>query len=117
MSGRERRHCRDQLMAEFPSDDRADLGNLLDGTGAIQPGHQQIAQRGWYCYLAGVAGVLVAVACILEPAGFQDRLREFLEEERHSVGLGQDLPEQVIGQRLAAGQALNHRGALRARQL
>ena len=48
--------------------------------------------------------VVVAIARVLQLAGFENGLGQLLHEQRHPVGLGQDLLEQVGGQRFAPGQ-------------
>ena len=62
-------------------------------------------------------GIFVAIACILELHGFEDGLGQLLHEQRHAVGLAEDLFEEVRGQSLAAGKARHHGAALRPREL
>ena len=56
----------------------------------------------------------VAVAFLRQQPGLQDRLGQFLDEQRHAIGPGQDLREHFCGQRLAARELLDHGCALPA---
>jgi len=48
------------------------------------------------------AGQRVAVVRIDHDVGFDRRLGQFLDEQRHAVGFGDDLIPERIGQRLVA---------------
>ena len=50
----------------------------------------------------------VAVRLFGQETGFQHGLGEFLDEQRHPVGLGDDLVEHFVGQGFAAGDARHH---------
>ena len=107
----------DQFIAELAPDRRADLRDLLDRRETIEPRHQRIAQGERYRERARSRGIFVAVARIPEIGGFQDRLGQLLDKQRHAVGLEQDLFQQIRGQRLAVGEPGYHRSALRPREL
>ena len=85
----------DQLVGELAPDRRTDLRDLLDRRKAIEPGHQQVAEGRRDRQAAGMPGIFPAVDCLNEVAGFEDRPGQFLDEERHAVGLAEDLVDEV----------------------
>ena len=108
---------RDQLVAELAPDDRADLRDLLDRCHAFQPRRQRVAQRLRDRHAGGGARVDVAIAFDLQVPRLDDHLREFLHEERHAIGPGDDLRGELRRQRFAAGELRQKRAALLRCQL
>ena len=100
------RHGADQLERERPADARGELGDLLHRGQPVQARHQRVLERGRNGERRQGPRQLVAVAEVPEEAGLEHELGELLGEERHPVGLGDDLIEHLLGQRLAPG----HRG-------
>ena len=78
-------------MGELAADRGADLRHLLDGGEAVEARHQRIVQRRRDRERRQGAGELIAVAGVREQAGFEHRLGQLLDEQRHAVGLGYDL--------------------------
>ena len=107
----------DQLVGELAPDRGADLRDLLHRRKAIEPRHQRVAQGQRDRQGAGTPGIFPAIAGRDEVAGFEDRLGQLLDEQRHAVGLAEDLFEQVRRQGLAAGQPRDHGRGLRPGQL
>ena len=112
-----RRHRRNQLVAKFSSDRRADLGDLFDGGESIQARHQRISQGGRDRHASGRTSVVVMIADCFEFTGFQNRFSQLFHIQRHAVGLVQDLVEQPGGQFSALGELVHNRTALSAREL
>ena len=115
--GRVRRQRLDQFVAELAADRGADLGDLLDRRVAVEPRHQRVAQRRGDGHAARRADVVEALADEPQLARLEDRASQLLDVQRHAVGLREDALEQVVRQRLAAGEPRHQRAALRARQL
>ncbi len=107
----------DQLPAELAPDRGPDLRDLLHRRKAIEPCHQRVAQGERDRQGAGAPGIFPAIAGVSKVAGFEDRPGQFLDEQRHAVGLAEDLLEEVRRQRLAARKPRHHRRALRPGQL
>jgi hypothetical protein len=107
----------DQLIAELAPERGADLSDLLDRREAIEPRHQRVAQRRRDRQGACAPDIFPSIAGIPEVSGFQDRLGQLLDEQRHAVGLAEDLFQQIRGQSLAAGQPRYHGAALRPGEL
>ena len=94
-------------MGELAADHGGDLGHLLDRREAVEAGHQRVVQGRRDRERRQRAGQLVAVAGVGEQAGFEHRLGQLLDEQRHAVGARHDLLEDLGRQRLAAGDALD----------
>ena len=107
----------EQVPAELAPDRCADLRDLLDRGEAIEPRHQRVAQGQRDRQGAGAPGIFPAIAGIPEVCRFEDRLGQLLDEQRHAVGLAEDLLEQVRGQRLATGESRYNGAALRPGEL
>jgi hypothetical protein len=107
----------DLLVGKLAPDRRTDLRDLLDRRETIEPRHQRVAQRERDRQRACAPSVFPAIANIPEVRGFQDRLGQLLDEQRHTVGLAEDLFYQVGGQGLAASQPRHHHRGLRPGQL
>ena len=94
---------RQQFVREVPADDRCGLSDFLDRREAVEPGHERIVksrgdrqrrQRPAQCQAPGP---------LLEDAHFEHGLGQLLDEQRHAVGLGQDLVQHVVRQHAVAG--------------
>ena len=93
----------EQLVGELAADGGADLGHLLAGA---RRSSRAISES---CSVAGMANggsgpQRVAVARVPEQAGLEHRLGQLLDEQRHAVGLGDDLIST------SAGSGLPRRG-------
>jgi hypothetical protein len=95
----------------------ANLRDFLDRRKAIEPRHQRVTQGERDRQGACPSGILPTVAGIPEVGGFEDRLGQLLDEQRHAVGLAEDLFQQIRGQRLAAAEPRDQRTALRPGEL
>ncbi len=104
----ELRHRHQQLLAETPPDGRRELGDLLDRRQPVEARHERVLQRCRYRQRRQRAVEGVAIAGIVEQSGLEHGLGQLLDEKRHAVGLLNDLIEQLVGQRLAAGDLENH---------
>ena len=69
-----------QIMAELPPDDRADLRHFAEGPQPVEASHQQVAQRGWNGKRLEGPGELVVVLRIGEQPKLQSCLGQFLDE-------------------------------------
>ena len=107
----------DQFIAEFTSDGRADLRDLLDRREPIQPRHQQVAQGCRNGDVAGGADIVVTIAGVRKFARLENRLGELFQIQGYAVGLGQDALQQIVGERPPAGESGHDFAALRAREL
>jgi hypothetical protein len=105
-----------QAAAELPSYARADLRHLLHALQPIQPCHKGVPeavrdrQRGQWSVED------IAAALHRKQARLQDGFGELLHEERHPVGLGDDLRDDLPWQLLSARHAHSHRLRLRGIQ-
>ena len=91
-----------QRIGEFAADDGADLRHGLGKQRTVEARRKRIAQ-GHGHQGRRTAGDL----------GFQDRLGELLHEQRHAVGLVEDVPDHRRRQAALRIQPLDHRLALR----
>jgi hypothetical protein len=115
-------HGGQQIVRELTPNCGTDLGHLLDPGEAVEARHERILQGRRDGERRQRAGKRVMVAGIGEQARFQDGLGQLLDEQRDAVCLGEDLVEDLMGQRLAAGHRLDQRlpvaaGQARQRQL
>ena len=93
-----------QRIGELASDRRADLRHLAAPTPsrssrAISESCKRRRDREW----RQRAVEHVAIPFLAQQAALQDALGQFLDKQRHAVGALDDLADDVIGQRLAAG--------------
>ena len=105
------RYGRQQLVGEFPADSRSDLRHFLHGDEPVEPRHQRVVQSRRDPQAVHGPGELVAGARVHDQWRLHHRLRELLDEQRDAVALVHDLPDQRLGQGLAA-HAAHHHGAL-----
>jgi hypothetical protein len=86
-----------QLVGEFAADRGADLGDLLDRRQPVETRGQRILQ----CRRNGERRQRPVDAPALrsgdEQAALEHRLGQFLDKERHAVGLGDDLRRHLGG--------------------
>ncbi len=104
-----RRDRLQQPIGEFPSDRRPDLRDLLDRSETIQAGHQRVLQRRGNRQWGKRAVEDIGLVLLVQQAGLQHVLGQFLDEQRHAVGLANDLFQDLRRERLAAGDAIDHR--------
>ena len=93
----------EQRKSELPADDGGDLRDLARLAEAVQACHQRILER---CRHRGA--VLAR--------GFQHAFRQFLREQRHAVGLGDDRGNDFRRQAVRGGNAGDQRRAFGAAQ-
>ena len=82
----------------------------------VETRHQRILQGLRDVQLCQRAREHVGVAACLEHPRTEDGLGQLLDVERHAVGFGDDMIDHLAGQRLAAGQMIDHRLDLRPLQ-
>jgi hypothetical protein len=85
----------EQPVGKLAADARPDLGHLLHRDQAVEARHQRITQgrRDSQCGQGPVQHQ--APVALLEHPGFEHRLGQLLDEQRHTVGLGDDLVEDL----------------------
>jgi hypothetical protein len=106
------RHRAEQLEREPPPDRRRSLRDLPHRRQTIEARHQRILHRGRDRQGRDRSGELVAVAGETQEAGFEDRLGQLFDEQRHAVGLLEDLVEDLPGQQLVAADPFDQSRAL-----
>ena len=94
---------RQQFVGKLAADRGADLQHLARRAEPVDARHQRGLQRGRNGEL---------LHRLVELFALEHRLGQFLDEQRHAVGALDDLLEQRLRQRLAAGDVLDHRHAL-----
>src|SRR3954468_8401709 len=100
-------------MAALPPDHGRHPGPLLDRSQAVEPGHQQGLQRRRDRQRRQQRLLeLVVVIPVHEQARLDHHLGQFLNEQRHAVGFGQNLIEHLPRESLTAGYTLDHLPAL-----
>ncbi|EEF28182.1 conserved hypothetical protein [Ricinus communis] len=105
-----------QLRVELTSHRGRDLRGFLDGwLQPVEPRQQRALQRVRNRDRLRRAFQLVADARILQQIALENGLGQFLDEERHTVRLRDDLIEYEIRKPLAPRQPLDHRNAIAAR--
>ena len=100
-------HGVEQRIGEFAPDRGADLRDFLDRRQPVEPRHQRILQRRGDRQRRQRAVEAIALAVLDQQPGFQHGLGQFLDEQRHAVGLGDDLRHHFGRQLAAAGHALD----------
>ena len=101
-----------QLEWEPPADGGGGLRHLAHRRQTVEPGRQRIVHGRRDGDRGDRAGELVVVAGGAQQAQLEHGLGQLLHEERHAVGLLQDLVEHLLGQRLVAADLLHKRRAL-----
>ena len=99
-------------MGELAADGGADLRDLLYRRQPVEAGHQRILQRRGYRQRWQRPVQLEAIAAVDQHAALQHRLGQLLDEQRHAIGLGDDLLEHLVGKRLLLGHGGHHHRAL-----
>ncbi|MEZ5905616.1 MAG: hypothetical protein R3C69_11140 [Geminicoccaceae bacterium] len=110
-----RRDLGEQAIIELAADAGRRLRHLLDRLHAVQPRHQRIVQRSGDGERAERRVQDEGVRGLAQHAGFERCLGQFLDEQRHAIGLGGDFGQQLVGQALATCQpGDNGRGVVAA---
>ena len=107
-------HGAEQRIGELAADGGADLGDLAYRRQPVEPGHQRVVQGGRDRQRRQRAVERVTPVLLAQQAAFDNGLGQLLEEQRHAVGAGEDLLEDLGRQRLAAGRPLDQGRALAA---
>ncbi len=102
----------DELIAEAATDHRADLRHSPRLGQAVETRRQGIAEGFGDRDAQGCAGINIAVSGLDQLARFENGSRQLLDEERHAVGLGDDLSDEFRRQRFAIGKPCDHLTAL-----
>ncbi len=105
---RDRRNRLDQAMGKFASDRGADLRDVPHGRQAVESRHQRILQGRRNRQRRKRGAKHVTARLFSQQVGFEHRFGEFFHKERHAVGLGDDLLQHFVRQRLACRQATDH---------
>ena len=112
----ERRDHFQEVVSELAPDAGRDLGDFLDRGQPVKAGHERVLERRRDRQRRQGTRQLVMAASVLEQPGFEDGFGEFLDEQRHAIGLGQNLLENLLRKQLAAGYPVDHGSALSASQ-
>ena len=89
------RRCRsDQRVGKLAADCGARLRDLLDRRVAVEPRHQRILQRRGDRQERQRTDQRKTIVLLAQQTGFENRLGQFLDEQRHAVGAGYDLVRQ-----------------------
>ena len=99
-----------RLVGELAADGGADLRDPLERAHAVEPRHQRVRQGRRDRELPPRARQHVAPVPFGQQVGFEHRLGELFQKQRHAVGLDDDLLDDFLGQ-LPARDALDQRRA------
>ncbi|MGY3079780.1 hypothetical protein ACVWZZ_006188 [Bradyrhizobium sp. LM6.10] len=99
-----------RLVREFAADGGADLRDPLERPHPVQSRHQRVRQRRGDRELPPRARQHVAPVPLGQEVGFQNRLGQLFQKQRHAVGLDDDLLDDLLG-KLASRHALDQRRA------
>ena len=110
------RHRPQQLVRKLPSQDRPELRHLFHHRQSIEPGHQDILQRGRNRQGRQRASQHIAAGVFLHETRFQDGLHQLFHKKRDAIGFGHDLGQHLGGYRLPTGHPHDHLLALVARE-
>ena len=80
-------------MREFPANRGRDLGYLTGRRQPVEPGQQQLLERGRDRHGRQRPRERIVVALIPEQIGLEHGPRQLLDEQGHAVRLGDDLVE------------------------
>ena len=105
-----------EVVSELAPDAGCDLGDFLDRGQPVKAGHERVLERRWDRQRRQGTRQLVMTASVLEQAGFEHRFSEFFDEQRHAIGLCQNLLKDFLRKLLAAGYPVDHGSALPASQ-
>ena len=97
-----------QLVGKLAPQRRPELCQAFHRGQAVQPRHQRVVQRGRNRQRGEEPGQLIALGLLLEQAGLQHHLRQLFDKQRHPIGLGHDLLDDLRGQGLAVGDLADH---------
>jgi hypothetical protein len=101
-------HGSQQIVRELTPDCGTDLGHLLDRRKTIQARHQRILEGRGNRQRRQGAFELPVITGVSQQTGFQHRLGQLLDEQRHAVGLGHDLRGHLCRQGLGSDNLLDH---------
>jgi hypothetical protein len=101
-----------QAIREFAPDRCPDLCDLLNRRQPIQALHQRVLQGRGDCQRGHPLVENKYAVLLAEEARLKNGLGQLLDEQRHPIGLGDDLLQDLRRQRLAAGDAIHHRQRL-----
>ena len=111
---RQARHRGNQRVGEFASDRGADLRHVLGRGEPVEARHQRGLQRRRYRERRQRSVEHVAVRHLTQQPALEQRAGQFLDEQRHAVGVRENLLDDGVGQRLVPGDAGNDAGAVAA---
>jgi aryl carrier-like protein len=101
-------HGSQELVGKLAADDGCRLGDLLDRRQAVEAGDERIVQGRGNRQQWQRPAQRQAAATLLEDPHLEHGLGQFLDEQRHAVGLGEDLLQHFVGKRFVARQGLHH---------
>src|SRR5450432_2873625 len=107
-----RRRIRDgaeYLIGELAANGGPYLCGYAGGPHAIETSHQRVGQGGWNRKLAQRASEHVASVLLAEKVRFEHGFGQFLDKQRHPVGLDSDLLDDLVGKLLGARNTLDQR--------
>ncbi|MGY3123840.1 hypothetical protein ACVWXQ_007777 [Bradyrhizobium sp. S3.14.4] len=97
-------------VGELATDGGADLRDALERSHPVQPRHQRVGEGRRDRELPPWARQHVAPVPLGQEVGFENGLGQLFQEQRHAVGLDDDLLDHLLG-KLAARDALDQRRA------
>ena len=103
------------FVRELSANGGPDLRDLLERPHAIETSHERVGQRCGYRQLTPWTGENVTSLLLGKKVGFEHRLGQLLDEQRHAVGLDDDLLDDFLG-KLRAHHAFDQRRTLLAAQ-
>jgi hypothetical protein len=106
-------HGGEELVRELAPDHGPDLRDLPDGRQAVEPGHQRVLQRRRDRERRQRADRDEPVGALPQEARFEHDLGQLLDEQRHALGLGEDLVQDRRRQLAARRHAVDDRDGLR----
>ena len=105
-----------QLIGKLAPQRGRELRQALHRRQAVQPRHQRVVQGGRNRQGRQGTGQAVAVLALLEQAGLQHHLGQFLDKQGHAIGLGHDLLDHLRWQGFTVGHLADHLRGLAPRQ-
>ena len=98
-----------ELEGELPSEHRAELRHLLGGVQSVEPGHEQVLERGGN----GVEGGGIGPGRPTPHARLRDHLRQLFQEQRDAIRSLDDAPTEVPRERRLGTHRIDEIAGLR----
>ena len=95
------------FVGKLPADCRPQLGHRFRSLHAVEPGIERVLQRRGDAQCRQRGGEFVAAVPFHKHVAFEDGLGELFQEQRHAIGLGDDMFYRLLRQILVAGDPAN----------